>query len=161
MPSKAVQQSHQPPPAVSITPNYPSFGNVYARKILNFILFRDNLASASVAGPYSYAKLHSKSSRDSDDSASCESVDYYSNNQSPAASSSNSDDRQQAENSYVSHFFSNFISPILRCHFNKISFGFAQTQSQTSIESTKSNSTEYAKCVQCWTCTIGRSGDHL
>lgn len=56
-------------------------------------------ASASVAGPYSYAKLHSKSSRDSDDSASCESVDYYSNNLSPAAGSSNSDDRQQAEHS--------------------------------------------------------------
>ncbi|XP_031630352.1 OVARIAN TUMOR DOMAIN-containing deubiquitinating enzyme 6 isoform X2 [Contarinia nasturtii] len=54
---------------------------------------------ASVAGPYSYTKLHSKSSRDSDDSASCESADYYSNNSSPAAGSSNSDDRQQAENS--------------------------------------------------------------
>lgn len=63
------------------------------------IYFSVFIASASVAGPYSYAKLHSKPSRDSDDSASCESVDYYSNNLSPAASSSNSDDRQQAEHS--------------------------------------------------------------
>lgn len=51
-----------------------------------------------MAGPYSYAKLHAKSSRDSDD-GSCESMDFYTNSLSPTAGSSNTDDRQQAENS--------------------------------------------------------------
>lgn len=49
--------------------------------------------SASVAGSH-YAKLHSKSSRDSDDSGSCESIDFYTGNLSPTASSSKSDDRR-------------------------------------------------------------------
>lgn len=63
-------------------------------------------ASSASVGSYNYAKLNSKSSRDSDDSASCESVDYcYSNNQSPAAGSSNSDEnRPQGENTWVIHF---------------------------------------------------------
>lgn len=67
-------------------------------KIMNvYFIFS---ASGSVAGPHSFAKLHSKSSRDSDDSASCESADYYSNNVSPTAGSSNSDEnRKQSENS--------------------------------------------------------------
>lgn len=56
------------------------------------------IASASVAAPYNFTKMHSKSPRDSDD-GSCESVDYYSNSLSPNTDSSSPDDRQQGESS--------------------------------------------------------------
>lgn len=68
--------------------------NSFISYIMFFFLLLLTATPTLAPSPYSYAKM-----RDSDDSGSCESIDFYTNNLSPTAGSSNTDDRQQGEHS--------------------------------------------------------------